>query len=209
MNGRQTFYEILGIKKDASPDEIRRAYRKLAVKYHPDHAPGDKNAERIFKGISEAYGILSNADARKKYDVESGAKPPPPPPPNYPVADASVDLQLDQFDHRNGAEKTVTVSRPRQCPDCRGTGKHYSYCDTCFGAGCQPCNFSGRKSCARCWGMGRDRELTTIRILVPPGIAPSGRQKFVAMGDLWGLKGPFYVYANVTVRVLKPGLIIR
>lgn len=62
------FYEILGVAKDATSEEIRRAYRKLAQENHPDANPGDAQAEDRFKQISEAYSVLSDADKRKEYD---------------------------------------------------------------------------------------------------------------------------------------------
>lgn len=62
------YYEILGAKKDASADEIKKAFRKLAKKYHPDANPGDKAAEEKFKEINEAYEVLGNQEKRKKYD---------------------------------------------------------------------------------------------------------------------------------------------
>jgi len=66
------YYKILGLDKSASGDEIKKAYRKLAMKYHPDHAKGDKSAEEKFKKISEAYAVLSNKEKRQQYD-EFGA----------------------------------------------------------------------------------------------------------------------------------------
>lgn len=62
------YYEILGLTKSATADEIKKAYRKLARKYHPDVNQGDKGAEDKFKEISEAYSVLSDADKRKQYD---------------------------------------------------------------------------------------------------------------------------------------------
>jgi curved DNA-binding protein len=63
------YYKILGIPKSASTDEIKKAYRKLAMKYHPDRNKGDKDAEAIFKDISEAYAVLSDKEKRKQYDM--------------------------------------------------------------------------------------------------------------------------------------------
>jgi DnaJ-class molecular chaperone len=63
------YYKILGVARGASADEIKKAFRKLARKYHPDVNPGDKKAEEKFKEINEAYEVLSDADKRKKYDT--------------------------------------------------------------------------------------------------------------------------------------------
>jgi DnaJ-class molecular chaperone len=206
VTSKPDYYAVLSVKKTSKDDEIRRAFRKQAITLHPDRNPGNKVAEAKFKQITEAYNILSDTDKRKKYDQESSA--PPPPPPNYPVADVCVEVELDARDHQNGAEKTVTVARPRQCPDCGGSGKYWARCELCYGGGCGACNGSGNQSCARCWGKGIDRELTTLRVVVPQGTPPYGRQKLVALGNLWGVPRPFYVYANVTVRIHKAGMIL-
>ena len=63
------FYKALGVSKDASADEIKRAYRKLAKQYHPDRNPGDESAEDRFKEVGEAYQVLSNEEDRKQYDA--------------------------------------------------------------------------------------------------------------------------------------------
>ena len=62
------FYEILGVQKNASDDEIKKSYRKLAMKYHPDRNKDDKSAETKFKEASEAYHVLSNKERRTNYD---------------------------------------------------------------------------------------------------------------------------------------------
>jgi molecular chaperone DnaJ len=68
MANKQDYYEILGIKRDAKPDEIKKAYRRLARKYHPDVNPGDKAAEERFKLMSEAHDVLSDPKKRSVYD---------------------------------------------------------------------------------------------------------------------------------------------
>jgi len=65
---KEDFYKVLGVKRDAKPEEIKKAYRRLARKYHPDVNPGDKGAEDRFKQMSEAFDILSDAKKRKVYD---------------------------------------------------------------------------------------------------------------------------------------------
>jgi len=62
------YYEILGVSRNATQIEIKKAYRKLAMKYHPDRNPGDKEAEEKFKQINEAYQVLSDEEKRKIYD---------------------------------------------------------------------------------------------------------------------------------------------
>lgn len=68
MSGKD-YYQVLGVSKSASPEEIKKTYRKLALKYHPDRNQGDKGAEAKFKDISEAYAVLSDPEKKKQYDM--------------------------------------------------------------------------------------------------------------------------------------------
>src|SRR6266699_1664020 len=65
---KRDYYEILGVGKTASQDEIKKAYRKVAMQFHPDRNPGDKSAEEKFKEAAEAYEVLSDEDKRAQYD---------------------------------------------------------------------------------------------------------------------------------------------
>ena len=68
MATKRDFYEVLGVDRSASQDEVKKAYRKLAIKYHPDKNPGNKEAEEKFKEIAEAYAVLNDEQKRQKYD---------------------------------------------------------------------------------------------------------------------------------------------
>ncbi len=65
---KRDYYEVLGVNKNSDESEIKKAYRQMALKYHPDKNPGDKSAEDKFKEAAEAYEVLSDSDKRKRYD---------------------------------------------------------------------------------------------------------------------------------------------
>ncbi len=69
MGQRKDYYKLLGVTKNASPEEIKKAFRKMALKYHPDKNKGDKTAEERFKEINEAYAVLSDPEKRRQYDT--------------------------------------------------------------------------------------------------------------------------------------------
>ena len=68
MSTKRDYYEVLGVAKSATAEEIKKAYRKTAMQFHPDRNPGDKQAEEKFKEAAEAYEVLSDADKKAKYD---------------------------------------------------------------------------------------------------------------------------------------------
>ncbi len=68
MSSKKDYYDLLGVSRNASEDDIKKAYRKQALQHHPDRNPGDKQAEEKFKEVSEAYSVLSDAQKRAQYD---------------------------------------------------------------------------------------------------------------------------------------------
>jgi molecular chaperone DnaJ len=73
MPAKKDYYDLLGVSKGASDADLKKAYRRLAMKYHPDRNKGDKSAEAKFKEINEAYQVLSDAQKRKQYDTFGSA----------------------------------------------------------------------------------------------------------------------------------------
>ena len=91
MADKRDYYEVLGISKGASEDEIKKAYKKMARKYHPDLNPGDKEAEEKFKEVNEAYEVLSDADKKARYDQYGHAGVDP----NFGAGGAGFDGNFD------------------------------------------------------------------------------------------------------------------
>ena len=75
MSTKRDYYEILGVSKTSTPEEIKKAYRKIAIQYHPDKNPGNKEAEEKFKEAAEAYEVLSDSEQRAQYDRFGHARP--------------------------------------------------------------------------------------------------------------------------------------
>jgi molecular chaperone DnaJ len=141
------YYDILGVPKDASPDDIKKAYRQLARQYHPDINPGNEDASEKFKRINEAYSVLSDEDKRSNYD-RFGTEKAPQFGPGFPGfggiedifdsffggfggqrqrgpqrgSDISYDLELDLEQAARGFDTTIDLNRIETCKTCEGTG---------------------------------------------------------------------------------------
>ncbi len=172
------FYETLGVSKNATADEIKKAYRKLAVKYHPDKNQGNKEAEEKFKEVSAAYETLSNPDKRRQYDQfghdaytrnggGGGGF-------NYQQAQDIFSQFFGGgggfgFEDLFGGGRRANPNAPQRGDDLRynleidfedamyGVDKtikvhRQEACDKCSGTGCEP--GSSKKSCPRCGGSG-------------------------------------------------------
>jgi molecular chaperone DnaJ len=159
------YYEVLGVGKNATDAELKRAYRQLAMQYHPDKNPGDKAAEDRFKQISEAYAVLSDADKRAHYDrfgtapgASGGFEP------GFGTLfedifenffagggrggrrsraargeDLQYELKMTLEEAATGIESKIQIPRLEACAPCKGTGaepgSQRTPCDTCRGQG--------------------------------------------------------------------------
>ena len=122
------YYEELGVNRTASDDEIKKAYRKLAMKYHPDHAKDDKAAEERFKKISEAYAVLSDKEKRKQYDTYGST--------DFHQRFSQEDI-FRGFDFSSIFEDLGFGGRGFSFTSGRGGGKRFSFGGTPFGGGGQ------------------------------------------------------------------------
>ncbi|WFR55099.1 molecular chaperone DnaJ [Anaerocolumna sp. AGMB13025] len=174
MADKRDYYEVLGVSRSATDDDIKKAYRQLAKKYHPDANPGDQTAEAKFKEASEAYAILSDADKRRQYDqfghsaFEGGAggaggfdfN-------NMDMGDIFGDIFGDLF---GGGRARRTSNGPMKGPNVR-TGVRITFqeavtgvdkelelnlkdeCSTCHGSGAKP--GTSAETCSKCGGKGQ------------------------------------------------------
>ncbi len=171
---KRDFYEILGVNRDASDDEIKKAYRKLAMKHHPDRNPDNPKAEEQFKEAKQAYEILSDAQKRQAYDQFGHAGVDPQAGPGGAgmggFADAFSDIFGDIFGGgRGGGGGRSTVYRGADLrynleisleEAARGTDTRIRIpameeCETCKGSGAKP--GTQPKTCATCGGAGQVR----------------------------------------------------
>ncbi len=140
------YYKILGVDKKASQEDIKKAFRKLAVKYHPDKNPGDKKAEEKFKEINEAYEVLKDPEKRKKYD-ELGENWR-----HFQQAGGQGDFDWSQWQQAGGGR---AYSYGGDASDMFGEGGFSDFFSTIFGGG----GFAGGSRRARSRSMkGRDYE---------------------------------------------------
>ncbi len=177
MAAKRDFYEVLGLSKGASEDEIKKAYRKLAKKYHPDLNPGNKEAEAKFKEVNEAYEVLSDSDKKARYDQFGHAGVDP----SYGGGTyAGGNPFGDDFDlgdifgsfFGGGFSSRRRANAPKRGSDCevriyisfdeaaKGCKKDVSYrviekCPDCNGSGAS--NGTSAKTCPVCHGTGQSK----------------------------------------------------
>ncbi len=208
------YYEVLGVSKKATNAELKKAYRKLARKYHPDKNPGDKEAERKFKEAANAYEVLSNPEKRKMYDLrghsgledmgfhgfESSAD-------IFSSfgdifgdifgkgfysertgpqrgSDLKHDMTISFFDAASGCERQLRFTKKEICEMCRGTG-YKSETSTV---------------CSQCKGTGRVSNTKSLSVKVPAGITDGSALRLSGQGETGargGSAGDLYIYVNI------------
>lgn len=202
----EDFYQILGVSRDATQKEIKKAFRTLSLKYHPDRNPGDKSAHEKFLKINRAHETLTDPDKKAIYDVygEEGLnkeqnlmnqqKERGP--------DAHVEMQVTLEDLYNGAKRQITMEKNIVCPKCHGTGGKLGktkQCPKCQGRGMvvqnvnmmgfqmqmqQPCGHCGGKgiifseTCDHCHGRRVVKEKKTLDVDIERGMRHDERIVF-------------------------------
>lgn len=175
MADKRDYYEVLGVEKGSSDDEIKKAFRKKAKMYHPDLHPDDKDAEKNFKEVNEAYEVLSDKDKKARYDQFGHAGVDP----NYGAGAGGygsyaggfdVDDILNSFFGGFGGRRQANPNAPRRGSDietvctvsfeeaAKGCRKKISYqcievCDECNGSGAR--KGTSPKTCSSCGGSGQ------------------------------------------------------
>ena len=195
---KRDYYEVLGVSKGASEEEIKKAYKKLARKYHPDMNPGDKEAEEKFKEINEANEVLSDPDKKARYDQFGFAGVDP----NYGAGAGGGAYSAGGFDFGDLGDifgsffaKGTTAE---VCPDCRGSGVIQQRRQTPLGymstsAPCQRCGGKGKiihQPCPKCGGKGMIRHRKTIKVSIPAGIDNGQTISLRAQGNAGKNGGP-------------------
>jgi len=216
------YYQVLGVDKSAAQDEIKKYYRKLAMKYHPDKNPGDKAAEDKFKEASEAYSVIGDAEKRAKYD-RFGASAFQGGGPGFHPGFDNVDEIFSSFsdifgDFFGGGGARRQTNRPRRGADLRymlevnlsevisGAEKELEFesekaCGTCTGTGSEP----GKpiETCSTCGGAGQVVSSQGFFSLATPCPACRGKGKTIRH-PCKNCKGQGRVMEDRKIRVTIP-----
>ncbi|MCU0275306.1 MAG: molecular chaperone DnaJ [Acidobacteria bacterium] len=253
---KKDYYQVLGCSRTASAEEIKKAYRKLALQHHPDRNRDNPEAEERFKEASEAYSVLGNSEKRQVYDqygIEglragggsdfgffsdsifsdfgdilgdmfgfgggfAGGRQRRGP---RKGSDLGLEVTLTLEETFLGIEREIEVERERNCDACDGSGSAPGHdaetCRKCGGSGsvrvsqgffsmataCPSCSGRGKvitHACAKCRGLGRQRESKKIKVSFPAGIDEGNRLRVAGEGEggrQGGAPGDLYVVVRV------------
>lgn len=203
-------YDILGVARDSGPAEWKRAYRRLAMRWHPDRNDHPEATER-FKVINAAYELIATVAPENEAKTESpesdtpeNEAPEPEPEAEDSVAraaDIRLNLDVSLEEAAAGCRKTIHVTRGKACPTCDGSGEagmaRTHFCDACHGSGrvhdahrrlikCDACDGRGlfkERTCPDCEGSGRELAEVSLKITVPPGMLPGDELRLAGQGE--------------------------
>ncbi len=219
---KRDYYEVLGLPRNAAEADIKRAYRKLARKLHPDVNPGDANAQKKFQEVQEAYEVLQDAEKRRAYDRFGHAGPRPEESPEGASFDfgdfsgargagfpdfASLFGDLFRGSAEGGyrgagataADARASMEIPFRVAIFGGTLQLQTtrriLCPTCHGRGQK-----GKGPCPTCHGQGRVASMEKLKVNIPPGIRNGGAIRIPGKGDMGadGTSGDLYVTIAVS-----------
>ncbi len=195
-------HRVLGVTPDASPTEVKRAYRRLAMVWHPDRNDHPEATER-FKKIRAAYDALAGREDERAPpaapDSESGESSRTDEGPRAP--DLRFDLDLDLEEAAAGVQRTIELVRGKPCATCAGSGEagisRSRMCEPCHGSGrvrrrghaleqcsqCQGKGFFSERICPDCGGLGRDEEDVSLLVSVPPGMLAGDELRLSGQGE--------------------------
>jgi len=203
MPPKRDFYEVLGVKRDADEKEIKRAFRRLARKFHPDVNPGNKEAERKFKEVAEAYQVLSSPEKRQKYDQfgqsgdmwgQAGA----------PGGFTYTSEGFGGFGNLNDLVEELLGGRRGRSRRPRGQDLQFQIdvtldeafrgatreiavpapqpCTQCQGAGLTPRG----DTCQKCGGRGQVEQVKRLQVRIPAGVQSGARIRLAGQGVAGG-----------------------
>ena len=224
---KRDYYDVLGLQKNSSPEQIKAAYRKLAVKHHPDKNKGDKAAEEKFKEASEAYHVLSNSERKQNYDnfghaaFENGGGGRRSRRSNNRGSDLRYDLTISLEEAYTGKKQDIKFSTSEKCNTCSGSGSKPGHdvgsCSMCGGHGqvrssqgfftvqqtCPQCAGSGEEitnPCNSCNGQGKKQASKRLSVTIPKGVDDGTRIRLSGKGEAGSRgasNGDLYLFINV------------
>lgn len=210
------YYAVLGVGAGSTPDQIRRAFQRLARRYSPDVNLWDREAQSLFDEISQAYRVLSDPSARRLYDQHEPASSPagaaaPAAPSGRRGDDLHVPVELSFAQAHAGLALDLSVERLSPCDACRSAGVRPGApmvpCDHCAGAGlvwmraaeraapspCPACGGSGERivePCPACRGRGVRPRRDSVGVAIPAGMDTAGQMRLAGQGHAGPLGGP-------------------
>jgi len=213
---KRDYYEVLGVSKDASERDIAKAYRKLAVKFHPDSNQGDEEASRNFKEAAEAYEVLNGGGGFGDiFGGGGGGRR------ARRGSDVRADVTLTLEESALGVDKTISFKRNEVCGTCEGQGNRpgseVAGCQQCGGRGqvlqsagilrvqttCPVCRGAGKiivDPCTDCRGAGQNVRKVELDVSIPAGVDDGMRVRIGGEGEPSGNGGPngdCYVFISI------------